>query len=133
MLWYVASLRAFATVIEHATLQLIEGGFASLRRCTRGLAPAAGSPAGEHLTGASTVSKSGFHNQCLVLCAVFLQRLHLLLEGLFVGLFLQFRIFLQFAVNFAPISRIARLVRLLLPVWNVALNEAEPNLARLSE
>jgi hypothetical protein len=133
MLRYVASFWALASVVKHATLQLVESSFACLRRCTRGLAPAAGSTASEHLTGASAVSESGFNDQCLVLCAVFLQRLHLLFEGLFIGLFLQLGIFLQFAVDLAPISGVARFMRLLLPVRNVPLDEAKPYLARLSE
>jgi hypothetical protein len=57
----------------------------------------------------------------------------LLLQGLLIGLLLLFGIFLELPIYFAPIPRVPRLMWLLFPVWNIALDKPEPYLACFSE
>lgn len=119
-------------MVEHASLQLVESGLACFRRRARRLAPGCGGPASKHPATARAIANPAIHNKRLVFCAVLLQRLHVLFQRLFVGLFLALRILLKFAVDFTPIARIARFVWLLFPVGYVSSYEAQPYFTRLS-
>lgn len=130
---YLTGFWPFTSVVEHASFQLIESGFACLRRRTRRLTPTCRSSPREHPAASRTIPNPAVHDKSLVLCAILLYRLHMLLQRLFIGLFLTLGILFQLTVNFTPVLRVTRFMWLLLPVWYVSFYEAEPDFARLSE
>lgn len=118
---------ACLVAVEHASFQFIQGDFPRLSRWSR-LTPATASTVCD-IVASRSISDTRARNESSIRIPILLQRLHLLLQFILLTDFLLLRIPHQFAVHFAPVLRVAGLVRFRVPVGYVALDVAQPDVS----